>query len=237
MNNNQAIGLVLEKYRFALPLDPEGKRAADISKKKNLSKILRTHGKTGIFTAVAVWVLFRAKNAGYTLTLTKAYITAVALAAASACAVTAASAVAVVSYVRSSAPAVISAPPAQESAAPAVRSPQAVSRSAIQWKLELQPFSSAPEIKGTADLITAAVRTKLSTEMKIPVFTTGSVSADAPMILVGSIMKLDSNYILNARLVDTKTSKIVLLISEKGSEDRIRDIAAAAADKISRELR
>jgi hypothetical protein len=239
MNNYEALDLVLQRYKFTVPLPQPAKAHAEKSKMKNLEKILRKQAKTGLLTGSAVYLFFRIKRAGYTLSITKAYITAVIIAAGAACAVTAASAAAIVVYARNPTPVIPAAPatpkPSAAQSAPSADKPKP--KPAIAWKLEIQPFSSAPEIRETAEIITSALKTRLSSDMRLPVFVTGSADADAPMILVGSVVKLDDKFILNARLVDTKTSRIVLLISEKSSAVEIKNLATAAADKIARELK
>lgn len=243
MTNIEVISLILKNYKFETPIPRAVRHLMLDSRRRNLIFILKKFGKYGLFTLGAVNLMFFVKKFGFSLTITKTYIIVTAAAAVAAGALTTASVISVKRFIDSQksiiTPGDIAPAQPVESAAQSVKpvtgngaAPSAV----IINSLEIKPLTAPGDLSAESKNLTREILNQLNTiKGDNSVFISGSgVSREAPMILVGSIVKLGDSYTINARLVDTKSSRMVILITEKFNKgDNVTDTAKSIAVKIA----
>lgn len=78
MTNKDIIKLILQTYKIERDVPNDAKNNMFVSRKRNLSKILKKFGKYGFFTSLAVKLLFELRQLGIPATMAKAYAVIIA---------------------------------------------------------------------------------------------------------------------------------------------------------------
>ncbi len=246
MNKKNNIDQLFEKYKMKEPLPPEVRSRINKSKKKSLINIL-SQGKKNYFIIITVSVLLFMKKFGLNLTLLKSVI----LAGASAVIITGTAVVSTAAvYYKIFNPNDLKKPvmdvPEDITNTSGISTSTNEKSSAdktfaapkvqIPFEVGIMYFYSDAKSSAFSSKIMAGVTQNLI-KLRNPDFagfvSDSKSSNKAKKILTGSVLKLDNNYKITLKLVDFKTTQILVYITETVEKE---EDAARASESIAKKI-
>ena len=246
MNKKNKIDQLFEKYKMKEPLPPEVRSRMNKSKKKALINIL-SQGKRNYPIIITVTVLLFLKKFGLNLTLLKSAI----LAGASAVIITGTAVVSTAAvYYKIFNPADLIKPEIDVSADKNSSSGISISsddkssadktftapKVQVPFEVGIMYFYSDAKSSALSSKIMSGVTQSLI-RLKNPDFagfvSDAKSSNKAKKILTGSVLKIDNIYKITLKLVDFKTTQILVYITETVEKE---EDAAKASESIARKI-
>jgi hypothetical protein len=231
VNNIETLKLILKMAAFEQPVPDTVKIQMMNSMRKNLIIILKRFGKYGFFTMAAVHLFFILKKIGISISLFKSYILLimVSVLVAGVVGVTAFTVIkkhfTAVSPVKETTLASIpqngrfKQQPGKKFALPQ------------NYKLEMLPFVASGKSTSDANKVTNTVYKYLKKHFKeTVVLSEADHGVESPYMMVGTIINLENTNTIHARLVDARSSMVLLYLSEKWVND---DDLGLIAEKIA----
>ncbi len=252
MRNEDKLREVLEFYRFHEPVPAEARSHILRARKETLKRILREKGKYGLLILLGVNTYYLLKKLGISISLGKSVTIAVTVSLLSATAVTVA-AYFTVQYAISGKPGVIEKPEIEEKIK---KESEVEKKSSLKTNIDGKPVALKPAVprpllniipfKHDKSLknISAQIVKNISSSVKSSKGDWAvTTSVDLPSgkkagkVLFGSIAKLGDKYIITARLVERKSSRVIQFIKETAeSEDEIEDAGKRIISHIKKHL-
>lgn len=246
MNHLETMDKILERYKFRKDIPDAAKKNIERSKKDTLKAILKKNGSYGIITSLIISVFLFAKKTGIPLSIVKCTIivwTAIALGTG----IVAGGTFYTVKSILPPAgnPALEERAPVSEKTAdtqeksgivsPATHDTQAAA--VLPYEIGIMPFESSNLDAALRERATGGSTRSLvmirGTD-KVGMVGRGSSGRQADRLLLGSIEKLNTSYQITLRVVEAKTTKIILFLNERAeSEDTIEDACRRLSEKVS----
>ncbi len=242
MNHLETMDKILDRYKFRKDIPDAAKKNIERSKKDTLKAILKKNGTYGIITSLIISVFLFAKKTGIPLSIVKCTIivwTAIALgtgmiAGGTFYTVTSILPPAGTPVLEERAPVSEKTADTQEKSgivSPATHDTQA--SAVLPYEIGIMPFESSNLDASLRERATGGVTRRLV--MIRGADKVGMVGRrQADRLLLGSIEKLNTSYQITLRVVEAKTTKIILFLNERAeSEDTIEDACRRLSEKVS----
>jgi hypothetical protein len=238
VNNIEIMKLILKMYSFEQPVPDAVKIQMMVSMRKNLIIILKRFGKYGILTMAAVYLLFILKKIGLSISLFKAYILLILASAFVAGAIGVVTFTVVRKHFTEAVPLKETAPAYIGHESKKLQSTQTSVSLRQNCKLEILPFAVSGKTTIQSDKVTDSIYKYMKIHLKDTVVLSEiNHGFESPYMMVGSIIHLADNNLINARLVDAKNSTVLLYVSEEwNNDDDLGSVAERIAFAFSRKM-
>jgi TolB-like protein len=243
---------VLKFYRFHEPVPVEARSHMLRARKETLKRILREKGKYSLLVLLAVNLFYLLKKFGISITLTKSVIIATMVSVLTAGSMTV-TAYYIVIHTIYDKPDTIEEPDVkknmkekeevegQEPIKTDTREQSIAVRPPVPPPLiNIMPFKHDKSLKSISDSLTKSISNSIkSSKGSWAVTTRGKLPSGkrAGKVLFGSVARLGDKFIITARLVDRKSSRVLQFFKETaGSQDDLKDAGKRIISRINKYL-
>jgi TolB-like protein len=251
MNNPDKLQEVLKFYRFHEPVPDKARGHMLRARKETLIRILKEKGKYSLLILLALNLFYLLKKFGISITLAKSVVIAAVVSVFTAGSVTV-TAYYVIAHKVFDKPAIeepeekmnIKEKGEVDEQVPAKtgtgEKSVAVRPSVPRPLINIMPFTHDSSLKGISDSITKNISSSIkSIKGNWAVTTSLSLASGkkAGKVLFGSVARLGDKYIITARLVDRKSSRVLQFFKETAeSRDELQDAGKRITSRIKKYL-